>query len=71
MAIKYKVMNITLSSDQSSGFMPVIILGFTYPDVKYSDEIGSLGVVFDQTGHATAFLAPAGVPVCCEHLDHC
>lgn len=40
-------------------------------DVKHSDEVGPLGVVFDQTGHAAAFLVPAAVPVCCEHLDHC
>lgn len=45
--------------------------GFTYPDVKDPDKVGSLRVVFDQTGYTAAFLVPAGVPVCCEHLDHC
>lgn len=43
----------------------------SYLDVKDPDEVGSLRVVFDQTGHAAAFLVPAGVSVCCEHLDDC
>lgn len=42
----------------------------SYLDVKDPDEVGSLGVVFDQTGDAAAFLVPAGVPIGCEHLDH-
>lgn len=40
-------------------------------DVQDPDEVGSLRVVFDQTGHAAASLVPAGVPISCEHLDHC
>lgn len=39
-------------------------------DVKDSDEVGPLWVIFNQTGDAAALLAPAGVAVRCEHLDH-
>lgn len=42
----------------------------TVPDVEDPDEVGSLGVVFDQTGHAAASLGPGQVPICREHLDH-
>lgn len=35
----------------------------SYLDVQDPDEVRALGVVFDQTGHATAFLVPAAVPV--------
>lgn len=44
--------------------------GFPFLDVKHSDEVGPLRVVFDQTGHSTAPLHPAAVPVCAVHLDH-
>lgn len=39
-------------------------------DVKDPDEVGPLWVVFNQTGDAAASLAPSGVAVRCEHLDH-
>ena len=48
-----------------------VCLLFTYLEVNDPDEVGSLRVVFDQTGHPAAFLAPARVPICYEHLGHC
>lgn len=42
----------------------------SYLNIKDPDEVGSQGVVLDQTGDAAAFLVPAGVSIGCEHLDH-
>lgn len=44
--------------------------GFPFLDVKHSDEVGPLWVVFDQAGHSTAPLYPAAAPVCAVDLDH-
>lgn len=48
----------------------VEVLPSLHLDVKDPDEVGPLWVVFNQTGDAAAPLAPAGVAVGCEHLDH-
>lgn len=45
--------------------------GFPFLDIKHSDEVGPLRVVFDQTGHSTAPLHPVAAPVCTVYLDHC
>lgn len=46
------------------------VLPSLHLDVKDPDEVRPLWVVFNQTGDAAAPLAPAGVAVRCEHLDH-
>lgn len=44
--------------------------GFPFLDVKHSDEVGPLWVVFDQTGDSTASLHPAAAPLGHVDLDH-
>lgn len=43
---------------------------FSFLDVKHSDEVRPLWVVFNQTGHSTASLHPAAAPLGPVHLDH-
>lgn len=43
----------------------------THLDVKHSDEVWPLWVVFDQAGHSTASLHPAAAPLGRIHLDDC
>lgn len=42
----------------------------THLDVKHSDKVGPLRVVFDQTAHSAASLHPAAAPVWAVDLDH-
>lgn len=43
---------------------------FPFLDVEHSDVVGSLRVVFHQTGDSAAFLHPAAAPVCTVNLNH-
>lgn len=45
-------------------------LCFSILDIKDTDKIRPLRVVFHQTGHPTAPLEPGRAPVCPVHLDH-
>lgn len=57
---------VTAANSQAEASLPRL----THLDVKHSDEVGPLRVVFDQTSDSTASLHPAAAPVGGVHLDH-
>lgn len=48
----------------------LFVHGFSFLDVEHSDEVGPLGVVFDQTGHSAAPLQPRAAAIRRIDLDH-
>lgn len=44
--------------------------GFSFLDIEHSDEVGPLGIVFDQAGHSAAPLQPRAAAIRCIDLDH-
>lgn len=48
----------------------LFVHGLSFLDVEHSDEVGPLGVVFDQTGHSTTPLQPRAAAIRRIDLDH-